>query len=238
MAELRGEAKRRYVANLFAAIAPTYDLMNTLMTGGLHHRWRRIAAEIAAKDLDGIAFDLASGTGDFALALAPIPGIKSVVGLDLTPGMVVRANEKAEAKGLGRMTHFTVGDGMALPFPDGVFACAVSGWGFRNMPDLPGALAEAVRVVKPGGRVVSLESTPTESRLMGPPFRVFFNRVVPLMGQIVARNREAYTYLPKSVGRFHTAEEMARTFTDSGLTGVGYKKLGFGAVAIHWGVKA
>ena len=235
MAELQGEAKRRYVADLFARIAPSYDLMNTLMTGGQHHLWRRRAAAIAARGLEGMALDLATGTGDLALALARVPGISRVVGLDLLPQMVAPAPGKASARGLEGRTSFIVGDGLSLPFPDDTFACTASGWGLRNMPDLRGALAEMFRVVRPGGRVVSLESMPTEGRILGPPFRLFFHHIVPLMGQLVARDREAYTYLPRSVDRFVTAEAMAGLFEGVGLREVGYRRMGLGAVAIHWG---
>ena len=128
-----------------------------------------------------------------------------------------------------------MGDGLSLPFPDDTFVCATSGWGLRNMPDLKGSLAEMVRVVKPGGRVVSLESMPTEGGILGPPFRLFFHHIVPLMGQLVARDREAYTYLPRSVDRFVTAEAMVALFQEVGLREVGYRRMGLGAVAIHWG---
>ena len=235
MAELQGDAKRRYVASLFARIAPSYDLMNTLMTGGQHHIWRRRAAAIATRGLEGMALDLATGTGDLALALARAPGISRVLGLDLLPQMVAPGRSKAAGRGLAGKVCFVVGDGLSLPFPDDAFACATSAWGLRNMPDLRRSLEEMVRIVRTGGRVVSLESMLTQGGILGPPFRLFFHHIVPLMGQLVARDRDAYTYLPRSVDRFLTAEAMAGLFQEVGLQEVGYRRMGLGAVAIHWG---
>ena len=235
---LQGEAKRRYVADMFLRIAPRYDLMNTLMTAGMHHRWRRFAVRAATKGLEGMALDVATGTGDLALSLAGARGIKKAVGLDLLSAMVDRARSKALLSGLEDRAHFMVGDGLSLPFPDDSFACATSAWGLRNMPDLRRSLEEMVRVVRPGGRVVSVESVPVERGPFRHMMRLFFHHVVPLMGQLIARDREAYTYLPQSVERFLTVGALARLFEETGLKEVGYRRMGFGAVAVHWGTKA
>ena len=233
-----GDEKRRYVADLFSRIAPRYDLMNTLMTGGMHYRWRKIAAKIASNGLAGAALDVATGTGDLALALAGEEGVTRVVGLDLLPDMVARARSKADSRDQDRGAQFAVGDGLSLPFPEDTFACATSAWGLRNMPDLRGSVDEMVRVVMPGGKVVSLESVPLESGLLRPMFRLFFHGLVPFLGQIVGRSRAAYTYLPQSVDSFLTAGALAQLFEEAGLRDVGYRRFGLGAVAIHWGTKA
>jgi demethylmenaquinone methyltransferase/2-methoxy-6-polyprenyl-1,4-benzoquinol methylase len=259
---LQGEAKRRYVADLFTRIAPRYDTMNTVMTGGMHHRWRKLAAAVATQGLEGVALDMAAGTGDLAFALAEERGIRGVVGLDLLPEMVARAHSKALARGVEGFLHpgqrtgspdkpvppehvpdvrgkiqFAVGDALSLPFPDNTFACATSAWGLRNMPDLRRSLEEMVRVVRPGGRVVSLESMPLEGGPFRPMFRLFFHHIVPLMGQLIARDRAAYTYLPRSVDMFLSINDLARNFEEVGLADVGYKRMGLGAVAVHWGTK-
>ena len=228
-------AQRRYVGELFHNIVPRYDLMNTLMTGGLHHRWRRATAKIATRDLEGVALDVAAGTGDLTLALAAAPGIRRAVGLDLVPLMLERARAKAFRKGDGGQCSFMVGDALSLPYLDDTFACATTAWGLRNMPDLTACLAEMVRVVKPGGRVVSLESFPMRKGPMKLVVPFLFHKLVPLMGQLVAGQREAYTYLPRSVEGFLTVEEMARKFEEAGLVDVGYSRRGLGAVALHWG---
>ena len=157
---LKGEAKRRYVGDLFVRIAPRYDLMNTLMTGGMHHRWRKLAAGVATGGPEGMALDIATGTGDLVFALAGARGTRIVVGLDLLSEMVALARVKARSRRPEVRARFMVGDALSLPFADHTFACATSAWGLRNMPDLRGSLEEMVRVVKPGGRVVSLESMP------------------------------------------------------------------------------
>lgn len=231
-------AQRRYVGELFHNIVPRYDLMNTLMTGGLHHRWRRAVVKRATLGLEGVALDVAAGTGDLTLALADAPGISHVVGLDLVPLMLYTAMSKASRKDRGARCSFMVGDALSLPYLDDTFACATTAWGLRNMPDLDNCLSEMVRVVKPGGRVVSLESFPVRRgpiRLVVP---LLFHRLVPLLGHLVAGQREAYTYLPRSVEGFLTVEEMAHRFEGAGLVDVGYAHRGFGAVALHWGTVA
>ena len=235
---LDGDEKRRYVADLFSRIAPRYDLMNTLMTAGMHHRWRSIAATVASSGAEGTALDVATGTGDLALALAGKKGVTGVVGLDLLPDMAARARSKASSRGKGSSPQFAAGDGLSLPFPDNTFACATSAWGLRNMPDLRDSLEEMVRVVKPGGKVVSLESMPLEKGVFKPVFRLFFHFLVPFLGQIVGRSRAAYTYLPKSVESFLTVGALAQLFEAVGLQDVGYRTFGLGAVGVHWGTKA
>jgi demethylmenaquinone methyltransferase/2-methoxy-6-polyprenyl-1,4-benzoquinol methylase len=237
MAELRGDAKQHYVADLFARIAPRYDLMNTLMTGGMHLRWRQKAAQVTTQGLQGKALDVATGTGGLALALALRPEIDHTVGVDLLPEMLALAQAKARARGLASKTTLLMGDALALPFPDNTFACATAGFSLRNIPDLRQALAEMVRVVRPGGRVTTLELTPFNAGIKARLFRLYFHQFVPFMGQIVAGDRSAYTYLPQSVDYFLEADRLAGLFREVGLTEVDYLKLGFGTIALHRGVK-
>jgi demethylmenaquinone methyltransferase/2-methoxy-6-polyprenyl-1,4-benzoquinol methylase len=235
MAQLKGAAKQRYVAALFARIARRYDLMNDLMTVGQHRRWKRRTARLTATGLQGKALDIATGTGDLALALARCPEIQHAVGVDLLPGMVALGRAKAQARGLAGKTTLLLGDAMGLPFPDGAFACATAGFSLRNMPDLRGALAEMVRVVRPGGRVSTLELTPMPNGLRARLFRWYFHRVVPLVGLAVAGDRSAYTYLPQSVDYFLEADRLADLFRELGLVEIGYLRLGMGTVTLHWG---
>ena len=237
MAQLQGEAKQQYVASMFARIAPRYDLMNSLITGGMHLRWKRKTARITAQGLSGRALDVASGTGDLALALSGLPQIEQAVGLDLLPEMVTLAKAKADRGHPAPKTCMMLGDALSLPFPDNSFACATAGFSLRNMPDLPRALAEMSRVVKPGGRVTTLELTPMTAGWRSRLFRPYFHGLVPLMGQLVAGNRAAYSYLPQSVDRFPDAEGLSSLLRDAGLVGVDYQFLGFGTVALHWGLK-
>ena len=241
MAHLRGDDKRRYVAEMFARISPRYDLMNSLMTGGLHHRWKRDTARLASAGQAGPALDVATGTGDLAFALARCPGIAAVVGVDLLPEMLRLAVAKVPGDKGGRRrnapVHFVVGDALRLPFADGAFVCATAGFSLRNMPDVPAAIAEMARVVAPGGRVATLELTPMPPGIRARLGRIYFHKVVPLLGEIVAGDRAAYTYLPDSVDYFLTAEGLAQVYRQAGLVNVGYRRLGMGGVAIHYGEK-
>ena len=239
MAHLSGEAKQTYVADLFARIAGRYDLMNSLMTGGMHHRWKRLTARITAEGLTnpGIAIDIATGTGDLAFALQRQPNIQSAIGVDLLPEMIGLAQNKKAKIPASENVSFLVGDALSLPFPDGAFTCATAGFSLRNMPNLPQTIAEMARVVCPGGRVTTLELTPMPAGPKTALFRLYFHHIVPHIGQVVAGDRTAYTYLPQSVDYFLQADRLAALFTHAGLTNVGYRKLGFGAVAIHYGTK-
>ena len=238
MARLHGDAKQTYVADLFARIAGRYDLMNSLMTGGMHHRWKRRAAGIAAAGLTGPALDIATGTGDLAFALSRQPGVTRAVGVDLLPPMIARAQAKRQAKPASTPIAFLVGDALSLPFPDHSFACATAGFSLRNMPDLPQALAEMARILRPGGRLVTLELTPLDGKsLQSRLFRPYFHGIVPLIGQLVAGDRAAYTYLPQSVDYFLQADRLADLLGSLGLTQATYRKLAGGTVAIHSALK-
>ena len=236
MAHLNGDEKRRYVAEMFARISPRYDLMNSLMTGGLHHRWKRATAKLTAGSAVGPALDVATGTGDLAFALADCANITDVVGVDLLLEMLTIANRRrASRPGHGNTIQFVQGDALRLPFPNGSFIGATAGFSLRNMPDVPSAIREMVRVVAPGGRVTTLELTPMAPGIASRMGRLYFHRLVPLMGQIVAGDRTAYTYLPDSVDYFLTADGLADVFRQAGLIDVGYRRLGFGGVALHFG---
>ena len=256
MAHLRGDDKRQYVAEMFARISPRYDLMNSLMTGGLHHRWKRETARFTAAGLRGAALDVATGTGDLAFALARCPGINRAVGVDLLSEMLTIAANKPAAhqpqpsfrrKNVtpypdtgpesSPPVSFIMGDALQLPFPDNAFVCATAGFSLRNMADVPAAIAEMARVVSPGGRVATLELTPMPPGIRAALGRLYFHRFVPLMGQIVAGDRTAYTYLPSSVDYFLTAEGLAEVYRQAGLVNVGYRRLGLGGVALHYGEK-
>lgn len=221
---------------MFARIAGRYDMVNTIMSGRRHHAWRRRATATAVAGLSGPALDVATGTGDFALDLARRNEVSEVVGLDFTREMLALARRKARRRGLAHKVRLVVGDAHALPFPDGRFMCATVGFGVRNFADIPRALREMARVVRPGGRVVLLEILPMDG--IGPLrwlFPLYFRHVTPWIGALLAGDREAYTYLPESVQVFHRAADLAALMREAGLANVTYRKVGLGAVAIHVG---
>ena len=235
---LHGKEKAQYVAGMFARISRRYDLLNTVMTGRMHHRWRRLTARLAVEGLEGAALDVATGTGDLAFALSRRSEVSSAVGVDFVPEMVALANLKANRLRLSEQTVFLQGDALALPFQDDTFICATSGFSMRNVVDVPLAVAEMARVVKPGGRVAVLEITPFAGNGLFPKlFRFYFHRIVPLIGGLIGGDREAYTYLPHSVDLFPTAEAFAALMVETGLKNVRYLRVGMGSVALYVGEK-
>ncbi len=236
MAGLSGVEKQRYVARLFSGISGHYDLMNDLMTLGMHRRWKRTTAAVAVGAAPGAALDVSTGTGDLAFELSRRPETDHTVGLDLLPEMILLARAKA-AKTAAHPPSLMVGDALALPFRDGTFSCATAGFSLRNMPDVRSAVSEMVRIIRPGGRVALLELSPMESGLRARLFRLYFHGAVPLVGTLIARDRAAYTYLPRSVDRFYDAQELSDLMAGCGLVQVQYRRLGFGTVCLHWGDK-
>lgn len=234
MAELRGTRKRIYVADLFSRISRRYDLMNTIMTFGLDRGWRMTAAKVAMQDLEGTALDVATGTGGLAIELARIKGNTRVVGVDLLRPMVAIAARKAD---LRTRTSFLIGDALSLPFSDGTFNCVTSGFSLRNMPDPEASLREMVRVVKNGGRVLSLETLFPDGGFFRPLVQNYFRRVVPLLGSLIAGDKAAYTYLTQSVEGFFSPQELGELFQSVGLKGVTHRSLGLGSVHVHCGIK-
>ena len=223
---------------MFGRISGRYDLMNTVITGGMHHVWRTMAVRLASTAPEGPVLDVASGTGDLTIALARRMSTRPVVGVDFSLPMMRVAAAKAGRRRPGRRTRFVVGDGLRLPFGDEVFAAVTVGWGLRNFVDVDAGLAELSRVLKPGGRLVVLDMTPSSgtgviSRLVS----MYMERVVPMLGAATAGDREAYAYLPASVHGFPSADDLARRMASVDLTDVHYRRIGMGAVALHWGEK-
>ena len=233
------EDKATRVRAMFGRIVPRYDLMNRIMTGGLDRRWRRRTAA-AVRPAGARALDLATGTGDLALALVDA-GARLVVGADFTLGMLAAAQLKVAPdpqppdRPSGRVV-LCAGDALRLPFADDAFDCAVNGVLLRNVADLPRALAELHRVLAPGGRLGCLEITHPPTALR-PFFRLYFDGLVPIMGRLIAGDAAAYRYLPDSLRPFPTADRLARMLAAVGFADVRYQRLGLGTVALHTGVK-
>ena len=217
---------------MFDRIARVYDLMNTAMTAGMHHRWRERAADRAELGPGDAALDACCGTGDFALELANRVGAGgAVVGCDFSEPMLDVARAKAAERGLSQL-RFEWADALALPYDDGSFDAVTVGFGARNLADLDRGLAEMARVLKPGGRLVILEITQPRRPPLSAFYSVWFDRVVPLIGAL-AGDRDAYSYLPASVKRFPSPEELAASMTAADLQGVRYLVLAGGIIAIH-----
>jgi demethylmenaquinone methyltransferase/2-methoxy-6-polyprenyl-1,4-benzoquinol methylase len=217
---------------MFTRIAQRYDLMNSLMTGGRHHAWRRLVAQAVADAPPGPILDLATGTADLALAIRQIDPRRLVVGADFSEGMLAQAAAKVRAVSTGRVP-LVGADALALPFPDATFAGVASAFLLRNLEDLERGLAEMRRVTRGGGRILTLDITRPDVPVWGAVFGTYFHHVVPAIGALVAGDRQAYTYLPDSVERFVSPSALARLMAGAGLRDIGYRRLALGTIAIH-----
>jgi demethylmenaquinone methyltransferase/2-methoxy-6-polyprenyl-1,4-benzoquinol methylase len=214
---------------MFDRIARVYDLMNSVMTAGLHHRWRERAADLAALEPGGRALDVACGTGDLAIELARRVGPDgAVVGSDFSEAMLEQAGRKSAA------VEWDWANALELPYPDGGFDAATVGFGARNFSDLDRGLAEMARVVRPGGRVVVLEITTPQRPPLSTFFAIWFDRVVPALGKL-AGDPDAYAYLPSSVKRFPAPEALAARMAAAGLDDVRWILTAGGIIALHVG---
>jgi demethylmenaquinone methyltransferase / 2-methoxy-6-polyprenyl-1,4-benzoquinol methylase len=231
-AETRGSLSEPQVRAMFDRIARVYDLMNSVMTAGLHHRWRERAVDFAEVRPGDRALDVATGTGDLAIALARRVGENGeVVGSDFSEPMLELARKKSSD------VKFEWGNALELPYEDGVFDAVTVGFGARNFADLDRGLAEMARVARQGGRVVVLEITTPQRPPLSWFFRLWFDRAVPLLGKL-AGDPDAYSYLPSSVRRFPGPRELAERMTAAGLTDVRWLLTAGGIIAIHAGRRA
>ena len=222
------------VSTMFTRIARRYDLMNSLMTGGRHHAWRGAAAREAVAAPPGLVLDLATGTADLAIAARRLDPARVVIGADFSLGMLAEGRRKLDA--LHARVPLAAADALALPFADGAFASVVSAFLLRNLVDLEAGLAEMRRVTRRGGRVITLDIVKIALPLWDALFGLYFHRVVPAIGAVVAGDRQAYTYLPDSVDRFLSARDLATAMRRAGLRDVSYRTFGLGSVALHVGV--
>jgi demethylmenaquinone methyltransferase/2-methoxy-6-polyprenyl-1,4-benzoquinol methylase len=216
------------VRAMFDRIARVYDRMNSVMTAGMHHRWRERAAELANVRAGSTALDVATGTGDLAIALARRGA--EVTGSDFAPAMLEIARRKAPG------LTFEQGDALDLAYDDGAFDAVTVGFGARNFADLDRGLAEMARVMKSGGRVVILEITTPAKPPLSWFFRAWFDRIVPQLGRL-AGDTDAYTYLPSSVRRFPGPQELGSRMAAAGLVDVRWILTAGGIIAIHSGTK-
>jgi demethylmenaquinone methyltransferase / 2-methoxy-6-polyprenyl-1,4-benzoquinol methylase len=223
------------VRAMFDRIAGLYDRMNSVMTAGLHHEWRRRAADLAELSPGDRALDVATGTGDLALELATRVGEGGeVIGVDFSERMLQLARAKAAANPGGAVVRFETGNALALECPDDRFDAATVGFGARNFSDLGRGLSEMARVVRPGGRVVVLEITTPRRPPLSTFFDVWFDHMVPALGRVV--DSQAYSYLPSSVKRFPGPEELAAVMWRSGLRQIRYVLTAGGIIALHVGM--
>lgn len=233
---LTGKERAAYVQAMFARIARRYDLMNRLMSAGQDIRWRREVAHLAALPPGGWLLDLGAGTGDIALEARRQYPDGQIIAADFTLPMLLTGKARLEQRALAPFA-WCAADALHLPFPAETFDAVVSGFLLRNVGDLSQALLEQRRVLKPGGRIVVLDTTPPPPSLLSPLINVYLRFGIPWLGRLVAGSREAYTYLPESTQGFLTAPALANRMRENGFRQVGFRRFMLGVIAIHWGVK-
>src|SRR3954447_20863802 len=223
-----GTLPETQVQAMFDRIARVYDRMNSVMTAGMHHRWRRRAVDLARVGPGSRALDVATGTGDLAMELSARGA--HVVALDFSERMLELARAKAPS------IEFVQGNALELAYPDGSFDAVTVGFGARNFSDLERGLSELALVTRPGARVVILEITPPQRPPLSWFFRLWFDRAVPALGQL-AGDSDAYTYLPSSVRRFPGPRELAGELWAAGLGDVRWVLTAGGIIALHAGTR-
>jgi demethylmenaquinone methyltransferase / 2-methoxy-6-polyprenyl-1,4-benzoquinol methylase len=236
------DGKRRTVRAIFATIADRYDLITVLLSYGQDRRWKRRLIALAAPSAGARALDLATGTGDIAFALAG-RGAR-VVGLDITPRMIALARAKSShiaprtPHHAPRLPGFLVGDMLALPFPSRSFEIVTTGYGLRNVPDLPAAIDEIGRVLTPGGQLLSLDFNRPSNRLVRAAYLAYLGGIGAVLGCVLHRDPDTYRYIPASIRQYPGAAAVARMFEARGFTRVRCYPILGGLMTIHHAIRA
>ena len=229
--------KAGMVHGVFTRVASKYDIMNDLMSGGLHRLWKDAMMDWLAPRPGQRLLDVAGGTGDVAFRfLKRAPGATAVV-LDMTESMLTQGRKRADAESMADRLNWVVGDAMDLPFPDNSFDTYTISFGIRNVTRIADALNEAFRVLKPGGRLMVLEFSQIPNDLLQKAYDLYSFNVIPVMGQVVAGDRESYQYLVESIRKFPNQDTFATMIRQAGFDQVSYRNLTMGVAALHSGWK-
>jgi len=230
--------KSRRVRGVFDSVAGNYDLMNDLMSGGLHRLWKQFTLSLANLRPGQRALDVAGGTGDLAVGLARQVGDRGLVVLtDINAAMLARGRDRLINEGLVSNVRVAQVNAEKLPFADSTFDCVTIGFGLRNVTDKPAALASMRRVLKPGGQLLILEFSHPTSAALRPFYDAYSFRVLPLLGKLVARDEASYRYLAESIRMHPDQETLLGMMRDAGLEGCRYHNLTGGIVAVHRGYR-
>jgi demethylmenaquinone methyltransferase / 2-methoxy-6-polyprenyl-1,4-benzoquinol methylase len=229
--------KAGMVHGVFTRVASKYDIMNDVMSGGVHRLWKDAMMDWLAPRPGQRLLDVAGGTGDVAFRfLKRAPGANAVV-CDMTESMLIAGRQRAEADSMAQHLDWVVGDAMALPFPSNSFDVYTISFGIRNVTRIQDALAEAYRVLRPGGRLMVLEFSRIPNDLMQKAYDLYSFNVIPVMGQIVAGDRDSYQYLVESIRKFPVQDVFADMIKQAGFEQVKYRNLTMGVAALHSGWK-
>lgn len=234
---MQGQEKEKHVHSVFERIAPKYDFMNDMLSFRRHKAWRKFTMKQMNVQPGHTAIDLCCGTCDWTIAIARASQTGKIIGLDFSPNMLAYGQVKLNERQLDEQVTLVEGNAMSLPYADNSFDYATIGFGLRNVPDLVQVLKEMQRVVKPGGQVVCLEL----SKPMKQPFKglyyFYFEKILPLMGKVLAQSFEQYKWLPDSLKAFPNMDELAQVYRNVGLQNVRVHPLTGGIAALHIGTK-
>jgi demethylmenaquinone methyltransferase/2-methoxy-6-polyprenyl-1,4-benzoquinol methylase len=237
--EVSKDAKAGLVADVFHSVAARYDLMNDLMSVGIHRIWKRFTIELSGVRKGNAVLDIAGGTGDLAARFADIVGPEGrVVLADINDSMLKVGRDKLLDNGRLGNLEFVQADAQYLPFPDDSFDCVTIAFGLRNVTDKDTALRSMLRVLKPGGRLLVLEFSKPQNELLGKAYDAYSFRMLPLMGRLVANDSESYQYLAESIRVHPDQETLKDMMEDAGFSRCEYHNMTGGVVALHKGVKA
>jgi demethylmenaquinone methyltransferase/2-methoxy-6-polyprenyl-1,4-benzoquinol methylase len=231
------DQKAGMVHGVFTNVASKYDVMNDVMSMGIHRVWKDAMMDWLAPRPGQKLLDVAGGTGDVAFRfLNRAPGAHATV-CDMTESMLIEGRKRAEAEQMAASLEWVVGDAMALPFDDNSFDVYTISFGIRNVTRIADALAEAYRVLKPGGRIMVLEFSQIPNDMMQKVYDLYSFNIIPRMGQVIANDRDSYQYLVESIRRFPDQETFAGMIRTAGFEQVKYRNLTMGIAALHSGWK-
>jgi demethylmenaquinone methyltransferase/2-methoxy-6-polyprenyl-1,4-benzoquinol methylase len=237
--EVDKNAKADMVADVFHSVAARYDLMNDLMSGGIHRIWKRFTIEVSGVRRGDAVLDIAGGTGDLAAKFSDIVGADGQVVLaDINESMLQVGRDKLLDTGHQGNIEFVQADAQYLPFPDDSFDCITIAFGLRNVTDKDLALRSMLRVLKPGGRLLVLEFSKPRNDLLSKAYDTYSFRVLPLMGRLVANDSESYQYLAESIRMHPDQDTLKDMMEDAGFSRCEYHDMTGGIVALHKGIKA
>lgn len=230
--------KVKMVAGVFHSVAAKYDLMNDLMSGGVHRLWKRFTIELSGVRTGNAVLDIAGGTGDLAAKFSRLVGPTGrVVLADINDSMLTVGREKLTNKGIVGNIEYVKANAECLPFPDNSFDCITIAFGLRNVTDKDAALRSMNRVLKPGGRLLVLEFSKPVNPIIGKLYDRYSFDILPKMGQLVANDQESYRYLAESIRMHPDQETLKGMMSDAGFVDVRYHNMTAGVVAVHRGVK-
>ena len=230
---LKESERAAHVREMFGQVSGRYDLINHLITFGQGWCWRRYVITKAKLPLGGTVLDVGAGTGDIALEALRRDHSLSVVAVDFCLEMM----NKGRRKPSGNVILWCKADALKLPFPDATFNAVTSGYLVRNVIDVRRAFEEQIRVVKPGGRLVCLDTSPVPSNVLRPLIMLHLKIVIPLIGYLITRNRTAYRYLSETTQAFIRPDQLESIMRDVGLKSVSYRRFMFGTMAVHMGIR-